>query len=173
MEQLLAMVAVENVAYHFDIFYSYTFDKDLKEQILPGMRVLVPFGKGKNVKRQGVVFSVEPCEDASPYKGIISALDEKPVITAEMLEIAAFLKNRTFCTYFEEYAEYIERQKWYDGLGDEGGYKISKLNEDILEVISLYCSKTQTQHKCQNESSCNTHYRRHVYIHKWLYSLCC
>ena len=101
MEQLLAMVAVENVAYHFDIFYSYTFDKDLKEQILPGMRVLVPFGKGKNVKRQGVVFSVEPCEDASPYKGIISALDEKPVITAEMLEIAAFLKNRTFCTYFE------------------------------------------------------------------------
>lgn len=101
MEQFLAMVAVENVAYHFDIFYGYTFADDLKEQMLPGMRVLVPFGKGKNVRRQGVIFSVSPCEDTSSYKQIISALDEKPVITAEMLEIAEFLKERTFCTYFE------------------------------------------------------------------------
>ena len=101
MEQLLAMVAVENVAYHFDIFYAYTFPDELKELMLPGMRVLVPFGKGKNVRRQGVIFSLSACEDASAYKQIISALDEKPLITAEMLEIAQFLKERTFCTYFE------------------------------------------------------------------------
>ena len=102
MEQFLAMVAVENVAYHFDIFYGYTFTDDLKEQMLPGMRVLVPFGKGKNVRRQGVIFSISPCEDTSSYKQIISALDEKPVITAEMLEIAQFLKDRTFCTTSRE-----------------------------------------------------------------------
>ncbi len=101
MEQFLAMVAVESVAYHFDIFYAYSFSAELSEQILPGMRVLVPFGKGKNVRRQGVVFSLSPCEDVSGYKEIISALDEKPVITAEMLDIARFLKERTFCTYFE------------------------------------------------------------------------
>ncbi len=101
MEQFLAMVAVENVAYHFDIFYSYTFAQELKEQMLPGMRVLVPFGRGKDVKRQGVIFAVSPCDDVSCYKQIISALDEKPLISAEMLEIAQFLKERTFCTYFE------------------------------------------------------------------------
>lgn len=101
MEQFLAMVAVENVAYHFDIFYSYTFAQELKEQMLPGMRVLVPFGRGKNVKRQGVIFAVSSCDDVSGYKQIISALDEKPLISTEMLEIARFLKERTFCTYFE------------------------------------------------------------------------
>jgi len=101
MEQFLAMVAVENVAYHFDIFYSYSFGQELKEQMLPGMRVLVPFGRGKNVKRQGVIFSISPCDDITGCKQIISALDEKPLITAEMLEIARFLKERTFCTYFE------------------------------------------------------------------------
>ena len=101
MEQFLAMVAVENVAYHFDIFYSYTFAEQLKDQMLPGMRVLVPFGRSKGAKRQGVIFSVLPCEDVSGYKEIISALDEKPLISTEMLEIAAFLKERTFCTYFE------------------------------------------------------------------------
>ena len=101
MEQFLAMVAVENVAYHFDIFYSYTVPQELKAQMLPGMRVLVPFGRGKNVKRQGIIFSILPCDTPENYKQIISALDEKPLITAEMLEIAYFLKERTFCTYFE------------------------------------------------------------------------
>ncbi len=101
MEQFLAMVAVENVAYHFDIFYGYTFSADIKASVVPGMRVLVPFGRGKNVKRQGVVFDICRCDDSSAYKGIISTLDDKPVITAEMLEIAKFLKERTFCTYFE------------------------------------------------------------------------
>ncbi len=101
MEQFLAFVAVENVAYHFDIFYSYSFSTELKEQMVPGMRVLVPFGRGKNVKRQGVIFSILPCDDISGYKEITSALDEKPLITSEMLEIARFLKERTFCTYFE------------------------------------------------------------------------
>lgn len=101
MEQFLAMVAVENVAYHFDIFYSYTVPQELKVQMLPGMRVLVPFGRGKNVKRQGIIFSILPCDTPENYKQIISALDEKPLITAEMLEIAYFLKERTFCTYFE------------------------------------------------------------------------
>ena len=101
MEQFLAMVAVENVAYHFDIFYGYTFNERLKEQVKPGARVLVPFGRGKAAKRQGVVFEIQPCDDVSKYKEIISVLDEKTVISAEMLKIATFLKDRTFCTYFE------------------------------------------------------------------------
>ena len=101
MEQFLAMVAVENVAYHFDIFYAYSFDESLKDSIAPGMRVLVPFGRGRNASRQGVIFEIKPCDDASGYKSIISTLDESLVITAEMLEIARFLKERTFCTYFD------------------------------------------------------------------------
>ncbi len=101
MEQFLAMVAVENVAYHFDIFYGYIFDRELMASVVPGQRVLVPFGRGRNVKRQGVVFEIRPCDDASKYKPIDSVLDEKPIITEEMLEIAKFLKQRTFCTFFE------------------------------------------------------------------------
>ena len=101
MEQFLAFVAVENVAYHFDIFYAYSFDEGLKNVIVPGMRVLVPFGRGRNSSRQGVVFEIKPSDDVSGCKRIISALDEKRVVTDEMLEIARFLKERSFCTYFE------------------------------------------------------------------------
>lgn len=101
MEQFLALVAVENVAYHFDIFYAYSFDESLKSNVTPGMRVLVPFGRGKSTSKQGVVFEIKPCDDVSGYKSIISTLDESRLITDEMLEIARFLKERTFCTYFE------------------------------------------------------------------------
>ncbi len=101
MEQFLALVAVENVAYHFDIFYAYYFDESLKNSMVPGMRVLVPFGRGKNGSRQGVIFEIKPSDGVSGYKSIISALDEKRVVTDEMLEIARFLKERTFCTYFD------------------------------------------------------------------------
>ena len=101
MERSVALIAVENVAYHFDIFYSYTVPENLKDKIQPGMRVMVPFGRSKMVKRQGVVFGFAPYEEGIRYKNIISVLDDKPFFTAENLEIAEFLKERTFCTYFE------------------------------------------------------------------------
>ncbi len=101
MKQFLACVAVENVAYHFDILYGYIIPEDLKENITVGTRVFVPFGRGKDIKRQGVVFSFEEAKDDKKYKRIISVLDNTELITKEMLDIAVFLKERTFCTYFE------------------------------------------------------------------------
>ncbi len=101
MKQFLACIAVENVAYHFDILYGYHIPDELRESIREGSRVLVPFGLGKNVKRQGIVFSFEEPKKDKEYKSIISLLDDSDIISKEMLEISAFLKERTFCTYFE------------------------------------------------------------------------
>ncbi len=101
MEQSVALVAVENVAYHFDIFYSYTLPENLREKAVIGARVLVPFGRSRVAKRQGVIFGFAEKQDNIRYKDIISVLDDKPFFSKENLEIAEFLKDRTFCTYFE------------------------------------------------------------------------
>lgn len=101
MKQFLACIAIENVAYHFDILYGYLIPEELKEGIREGSRVLVPFGVGKDVKRQGIVFSFEESDENKKYKSIFSLLDDSDIISKEMLEIASFLKERTFCTYFE------------------------------------------------------------------------
>ena len=101
MKQFLASVAVENVAYHFDILYGYSVPEELKKQVAVGTRVMVPFGMGKNVKRQGIVFSFQEATEDKIYKNIISVIDDSEMITKEMLDIALFLKERTFCTYFE------------------------------------------------------------------------
>ena len=101
MKQFLVDVAIENVAYHFDILYTYCVPDNLLNRELKGMRVMVPFGRGKNAKRQGVIFRVSSKEAEDGVKPIISLLDENPVVSEEMLETARFLKDRTFCTYFE------------------------------------------------------------------------
>jgi primosomal protein N' (replication factor Y) len=101
MELSVALVAVENVAYHFDIFYSYTVPVHLADKVKPGMRVMVPFGRSKSARRQGVVFGFTEFQQGIRYKDIITVLDDEPFFTEENLKIAEFLKDRTFCTYFE------------------------------------------------------------------------
>lgn len=102
MEHRVALVAIENVAYHFDIFYSYIIPEELENKVFVGSRVLVSFGRSTSAKRQGVVFGFGEKENGVRYKNILSVLDgEKPLLTAENLEIAEFLKERTFCTRFE------------------------------------------------------------------------
>lgn len=100
MEQFLAYVAVEDVSYHFDILYGYAVPDNLKSRVEPGVRVQVPFGRGKS-QRQGVVFSAGTEEYDSRYKSVIRVLDSEPILNSEMLELARFLKERTFCTYYE------------------------------------------------------------------------
>ncbi len=102
MEQILALVAVENVAYHFDILYGYLIPDNLKDRIKAGSRIMVPFGRSKYAKRQGVVFSIGTPEPEKSYKSVLSVLDEDDILVSdEMLSIAEFLKDRTFCTYYE------------------------------------------------------------------------
>lgn len=100
MEHVIAGVAVENVSYHFDILYGYIIPDELRSKAKVGSRVLVGFSKG-NSKRQGIIFSFEKSEEGKKYKRILDVLDEEPILTPEMIAVAEYLKDRTFCTYFE------------------------------------------------------------------------
>lgn len=101
MKQFLVDVAIENVAYHFDVLYTYSIPDGYNLKDVIGMRVTVPFGRGKTAKRQGVIFALSEKEQQKGIKSVLSFLDESPVVSEEMLKIARFLKDRTFCTYFE------------------------------------------------------------------------
>lgn len=100
MEQLLALVAVENVAYHFDILYGYLVPQELRETVKKGSRVQISFSKGRT-QRQGFVFDFALPEKGKKYKPLIKLLDNEPILSEEMIRIAVFLKKRYFCTYFE------------------------------------------------------------------------
>ncbi len=93
----VAAVAVENSAFSFDKPFSYLLGD---EECSPGCRVLVPFGRG-NKCRQGVVLAVTDYNGEEKLKRISQVIDEAPVLNDEMLKLVEWLKERTFCTYFE------------------------------------------------------------------------
>lgn len=96
----IASVAVENVAYHFDKAYDYIVPDELSETVQRGSRVMVSFGNG-TAKRQGIVMYLSQAQPKKRMKTISAVLDKAPLISSEMLDLAVYLKERTFCTLFE------------------------------------------------------------------------
>lgn len=97
---LVAGVAVEKTAYHFDKEYSYRVPEAMESKIRPGCRVLVPFGAGGR-NRQGVVISLGKGEREEKQKEIAFVLDPVPLLSEEMISLMRFMKEHLFCTLFE------------------------------------------------------------------------
>ena len=94
---MIAKIAVSAATFAIDKPYSYHVPEDLALQ--PGMRVIVPFGRG-NRRSEGVVLALEEGEDRS-LKAVEQSLDETPVLSAHGLRLAAFLRERYFCTFYD------------------------------------------------------------------------
>lgn len=98
-----AKVVLSEASYGYDIEYTYKYPEILYGVLRPGMRVLVPFGRG-NAKRIGLVTRVyekDRLDDA--IKPIISVIDSEPLLNGELLDMVFWLKEHTFCTYFEAF----------------------------------------------------------------------
>ena len=107
---MIAKIAVSAATFAIDKPYSYRIPEGMALQ--PGMRVQVPFGKG-NKRTEGVVLSVEAGEEAS-LKLIDCCLDEEPVLTQQMLRLAAFMRERYFCTLFDALRVMLPAGLWFD-----------------------------------------------------------
>ncbi len=96
-----AQVAVSNAAFHYDKCYTYEIPEALRQQVKAGSMVLVPFGQG-NTARMGVVLQVDETDCLPPRcKELYDAAPEKAGLTPSLLRLVHFLKERTFCTYYE------------------------------------------------------------------------
>ena len=98
----IARVAVEGTLYSFDTLYDYIIPAELERFALPGTRVCVSFGTSKK-PRIGFIFHVNDnkIDAGKKLKKISSVLDEHPVLSDEMIELAEFISERTFCTLYE------------------------------------------------------------------------
>ena len=90
------MVAVDSAAFQFDKLYSYNVPEQFTQTVRIGSRVLVPFG---NSKRMGIV--LDSCEPDDSFKSLIDAESGEPIITDEMIDLIKYLKETTFCTYYD------------------------------------------------------------------------
>ena len=103
----VAQVAVSAAAYSFDSEFSYLVPDELCGLIVPGVRVLVPFGKA-NKRVIGFVLRVLGFDEKPErVKPVLRLVDERPLVNDEQLKIIAFLKENTFCTYFDAFRSVV------------------------------------------------------------------
>ncbi len=98
MNVRIAAVAVEKTLFAFDSLFSYEIPEGM--DVRRGMRVIVPFGRADK-KRVGVVFRVEEALKSSRIKQILSIADSNFTLSDEMLYLAEYMRETTFCTYYD------------------------------------------------------------------------
>ena len=106
---MIAKIAVSAANFAIDKPYSYYFPQEM--HLLPGMRVIVPFGRS-NRNTEGVVLAVEEGK-ADGLKPVFRSLDDAPVLQDTMLRLAAFLRERYFCTFYDAIRVMLPAGLWF------------------------------------------------------------
>ena len=106
---MIGKIAVSAANFAIDKPYSYRIPEGMVLQ--PGQRVQLPFGRG-NRRCEGIVLAVEPGE-ASGLKAVELCLDEKPILSEQQLRLAAFLRDRYFCTYYDAVRAMLPAGLWF------------------------------------------------------------
>ena len=107
---MIAKIAVSAATFAIDKTYSYRIPEGMALQ--PGMRVQVPFGRS-NRRTEGVVLVVEQGSDEK-LKAIDCCLDDAPMVTQQMLQLASFMRERYFCTLFDAVRVMLPAGLWFD-----------------------------------------------------------
>ena len=106
---MIAKIAVAAAAFAIDKPYSYRIPEGMALQ--PGQRVMLPFGRG-NVRTEGVVLTVEDGSEEK-LKTVEQCLDESPVLTGTQLRLAAFVRERYFCTFYDAIRAMLPAGLWF------------------------------------------------------------
>ncbi|MFI3170571.1 MAG: primosomal protein N' [Faecalibacterium sp.] len=92
-------VAVSNATFHFDKLYTYAVLEG-QQSVKIGSMVLVPFGRA-SAARMGVVLGCDEKPEHSKLKCLFDVAPESASLTPDLLSLVYFLRQRTFCTYYE------------------------------------------------------------------------
>ncbi len=106
---MIAKIAVSAATFAIDKPYSYRVPRDMP--LAPGQRVMLPFGRA-NRHTEGVVLAVEP-GDEEKLKSVEQCLDDTPVLTPMQLRLAAFLRERYFCTFYNAIRAMLPAGLWF------------------------------------------------------------
>ena len=106
---MIGKIAVSAANFAIDKPYSYWIPQDMA--LAPGQRVMVPFGRA-NRRTEGIVLTVEPGSE-DKLKPVESCLDDNPILTETQLRLAAFLRERYFCTFFDAIRVMLPAGLWF------------------------------------------------------------
>ena len=109
---VIVKVAVGAAPYSIDKPYDYLVPEELLETAIPGVRVIVPFGRG-NRDSDGRILSWGEGTKIPGLKPIKSVLDAEPVLDSDGIALALWMRQRYFCTLFEAVKTILPTGLWY------------------------------------------------------------
>ncbi|MBQ8965357.1 primosomal protein N' [Ruminococcus sp.] len=137
----VACVALSHAAYSFDAEYSYLVPEKFRNRLTTGMRVLVSFGRSNN-RVIGLVTRL--CQDDGSYKKlkpVLAIVDSESLVDEEMMKIIFWLKENTFCTYYDAFKTAVPTGFSYKvdlHYGLVNTYiERAALTEDELEIVDF------------------------------------
>ncbi len=136
---MIAKIAVSAANFAIDKPYSYRIPEEMA--LMPGLRVTVPFGRG-NRRCEGVVLSVED-GDTAGLKAVEQILDEEPLVSAYLLRLAAFVRERYFCTFYDALRTMLPAGAWFQttatvSLTEDRSWEEKTIkNEDAKSLLRL------------------------------------
>ncbi len=136
---MIAKIAVSGLNFAIDKPYSYRIPEMM--QLAPGQRVQVPFGRS-NKRTEGIVLTVEE-GSVEKLKAVELTLDETPIITPYQLKMAAFLRERYFCTFYDAIRGILPAGLWFQtkqtfALTEDRSWKEKTIKkEGALAVLQL------------------------------------
>ena len=145
---MIAKIAVSAANFAIDKPYSYRIPEGMTLQ--PGIRVTVPFGRG-NRRSEGVVLALED-GDAAGLKTVERALDAEPILSEHMLHLAAFVRERYFCTFYDAARAMFPAGAWFRTsdsyrLTEDRSWQEKKLRKhDAVKILQLL-------HDCGGETN--------------------
>ena len=152
---MIAKIAVSAANFAIDKPYSYRIPENLPLQ--PGQRVTVPFGRG-NRRCEGVVLAVE-FGDETKLKSVEQILDEEVLVSPYQLRLAAFVRERYFCTFYDALRAMLPAGLWFQtretvSLTDDRSWEEKMIkNEDARRILALLsdlggCAKEEILRSC-------------------------
>ena len=136
---MIAKLAVSAAAFAIDKPYSYAVPEGM--ELWPGQRVIVPFGRG-NRRCEAVVLELTQ-GSTEGLKPVEQQLDETPVLSVYMLRMAAFLRERYFCTFYDAIRAMLPAGLWFQTRAtfalteDESWREKTVKNEDARTLLAL------------------------------------
>ena len=108
----MVKVAVSAAPYSIDKPYSYLVPDALAAAAVPGVRVMVPFGRG-NKESEGLSLARVQEPKLPGSKAIRQILDPEPVLDKAGIDLALWMRGRYFCTVFEAVKTILPAGLWY------------------------------------------------------------
>ncbi len=156
---MIAKIAVAAANFAIDKPYSYRIPVSMALQ--SGVRVTVPFGRG-NRSTEGIVLEVT-AGDGEALKPVTACLDGEPLLSSTMLRLAAFMRQRYFCTMYDAVRTMLPAGLWFQSreiyaLTDDNSWQTAQVKQKdglcilkTMEVLGGRAEESDLRQAVPNE----------------------